>query len=58
MVRVASYHDAIAYSVLVRNAVCIFAPIILKDALLLAFLDALPVGLEGDIEDSIAIWSI
>ena len=46
-------HDPVSYLVLVRNPVGIFTSIVLKDKLLLTFLNILPVCLEQYVEEGI-----
>ena len=47
-------HNPIANRILVRLASSVFTLVVLKDAILLSFLDALPVCLEGDVEHGIS----
>ena len=47
-------HNPIANRILVRLASSVFTLVVLKDAILLSFLDILPVCLEGDVEHGIS----
>ena len=52
-VRLASDHNLISNRVGVDESRGIFSSVVLKDELLLAFLDVLPISLERDIEDGV-----
>ena len=49
------YHHPVPYIVRVCTAFGVFAPVVLKDKLLLVFLDTLPVSLKRDVEEGIAV---
>ena len=53
-VRLSSDHDLVSNRVGVDKSRGIFSSVVLKDKLLLAFLDVLPIGLERHVEDGIA----